>query len=204
MDGATGTERFYAELRAFDEFEGFADFDAYAPVPSDWTVLAGDVRGSTAAIAAGQYRAVNMVGAAVITAVLNACRGLDLPYVFGGDGGFVLVPRSRAQAGAAALRQLQAHAERVFGLSLRAAAVPVSRLREEGHDLRLRRFRLNGSNHLAMFAGSGLERADAILKGRTTARGATRRSWPRTTAHRRPISRASPAAGIRSMQAAAG
>ncbi len=165
MDGPIGTEHFYAELPAFDDFEGFTDFDAYAPVPADWVVLAGDVRGSTAAIAAGRYKAVNLVGAAVLTAVLNACRGVDLPYVFGGDGGFVLVPGSHAEAGAAALRQLQAHAERVFQLSLRAAAVPVARLRAEGHDLRLRRFRLNGPNHLAMFAGAGLERVDAILKG---------------------------------------
>jgi Protein of unknown function (DUF3095) len=166
MDKAIGNERFYAGLPAFDAFEGFAAFDAYAPVPADWVVLAGDIRGSTQAIAEGRYKAVNLLGAAVITAVLNACRGLDLPYVFGGDGGFVLVPGSRAEAGAAALRRLQAHAERVFGLSLRGAAVPVARLRAEGHDLRLRRFRLNGPNHLAMFAGTGLERVDAILKGR--------------------------------------
>jgi hypothetical protein len=165
MEGVSGTARFYADMPAFDEFEGFADFDAYAPVPADWLVLAGDVRGSTEAIAAGRYKAVNMVGAAVITAVLNACRGFDLPYVFGGDGGVVLVPGSAAGAGSAALRRLQAHAGRVFGLGLRAAAVPVARLRAEGHDIGVRRLRLNGANHLAMVAGSGLARVDEILKG---------------------------------------
>jgi Protein of unknown function (DUF3095) len=166
IEGASsGSERFYSELAAFDAFEGFADFEAYAPVPQDWVVLAGDIRGSTQAIAEGRYKAVNMVGAAVITAVLNACGGADLPYVFGGDGGFVLVPGSQAGAGTAALRQLQAHSGRVFGLSLRAAAVPIARLRAEGHDLHLRRLRLNGTNCLAMVAGTGLERVDTILKG---------------------------------------
>ncbi len=159
------SERFYADLPSFSEFERFAEFDAYRPVPDDWVVLAGDVRGSTGAIEDGRYRAVNMVGAAVITAVLNACRGLDLPFVFGGDGGAVAVPGSRSSAGADALRRVQAHSGRVYGLELRAAAVPVARLRAEGHDVRLRRLRLNASNHLAMFAGGGLARVDEILKG---------------------------------------
>jgi hypothetical protein len=159
------SERFYADLPPFSEFEGFAEFGAYRPLPEDWVVLAGDVRGSTAAIADGRYKAVNMVGAAVITAVLNACRDLDLPFAFGGDGGVVAVPGARSAAAAAALRGVQAHSGRVFGLELRGAAVPIARLRAEGHDVRVRRLRLNASNHLAMFDGSGLDRADEILKG---------------------------------------
>jgi Protein of unknown function (DUF3095) len=43
--------------------------------------------------------------------------------------------------------------------------VPVARLRAEGHDVLVRRLRLNASNHLAMFAGTGLARVDEILKG---------------------------------------
>ena len=159
------SERFYADLPSFSEFERFAEFDAYRPVPDDWVVLAGDVRGSTAAIEDGRYRAVNLVGAAVITAVLNACQGVDLPFVFGGDGGTVAVPGSRASAAVAALRRVQAHSGRVFRLDLRAAAVPARRLRAEGHEVRVRRLRLNASNHLAMFAGGGLARVDEILKG---------------------------------------
>lgn len=159
------TDRFYADLPPLDTFERFAAPEAYRSPPRDWVVLAGDVKGSTAAIAEGRYKAVNMVGAAVITAVLNACRGAETPYVFGGDGGAVLVPGALAEAGAAALRQLQAHAVRVFGLELRAAAVPLARLAEEGHQLRVGRLRLNRANHLAMFAGTGMERVDEILKG---------------------------------------
>ena len=164
-NAVTPTERFYAELPPLDSFDRFAGAEAYSAVPDDWVVLAGDVRGSTAAIAAGRYKAVNMVGAAVITAVLNACRGLEVPYVFGGDGGTVVVPALRAGAAAAALRRLQGHAGRAFGLDLRAAAVPVARLRAEGHELRVGRLRLNAANALAMFAGSGMDRAEAILKG---------------------------------------
>ena len=136
----SASETFYADLAAFSDFERFAEFDAYARAPDDWVVMVGDIVESTAAIADGRYKAVNMVGAAVIKAVLNGVKGLELPYVFGGDGGAVAVPGRFAPEAAEALRRLQAHAGQAFGLALRAAAVPVSRLRAEGHDLRVRRF----------------------------------------------------------------
>ena len=158
------SDRFYADLTPFTDFASVADLDGYAPAPDDWVVLAGDIVGSGRAISQGRYKAVNMLGAAVITAVLNACRGADLPFVFGGDGGAVAVPGRLAEDGARALRRLQRHAERVFGLSLRAVAVPVRRLREEGYDVLVGRLMLNESNHLAMFAGGGLARVDEIMK----------------------------------------
>ena len=161
----SASETFYADLEPFQAFEDFADFGAYAALPDDWVILAGDIAGSTRAIAEGRYKAVNMLGAAVITAVLNACQGLDVPFVFGGDGGAVAIPGSRRDAAARALARLQAQAGQNFDLALRAAAVPVARLRAEGHDVAVRRLHLNGRNHLAMFAGGGIEQVDAILKG---------------------------------------
>ncbi len=161
----TATDHFYQTLEPFEAFEDFADFSAYTPLPEDWVLLVGDIRGSTRAIADGRYKAVNMLGAAVITAVLNVCDGLDVPFVFGGDGGAIAVPASRAAHAREALQNLQTHAQATFDLSLRAAAIPVARLRAEGFDVAVRRMRLNGSNYLAMFAGGGVERADVILKG---------------------------------------
>jgi hypothetical protein len=127
-------------------------------------VLCGDIRGSTRAIEDGRYKQVNMVGAAVITAVLNACAGTQIPFVFGGDGGLAVVPEPLLPGAARALQRLQGVSEQAFGLGLRAAAVPVSRLRAEGHDVRVRKFALSPGNNLAMFAGGGVERADEILK----------------------------------------
>lgn len=167
MSAVASTERFYADLPSFSEFGGVAEFRAYAPVPDDWVVLTGDIRGSTEAISAGNYKQVNMVGAAVITAVLNACPELQLPFVFGGDGGMAVVPGAAAQDATAALRRLQGFSERTFGLGLRAAAVPVARLRAEGADLRVRKFALSPGNNLAMFTGGGAELADRILKQAT-------------------------------------
>ncbi len=164
MNRADPPTEFYAALPSFSEFGDFAKFDAYAPVPDDWVVLCGDIRGSTRAIEEGRYKQVNMVGAAVITAVLNACAGYQIPFVFGGDGGLAAVPGLARDRAALALQRLQGISEETFGLGLRAAAVPVSRLRAEGHDVRVRKFALSPGNNLAMFAGGGVERADEILK----------------------------------------
>ncbi len=164
MNNADPSIEFYAALPSFSEFDDFAEFDAYAPVPDDWVVLCGDIRGSTRAIEEGRYKQVNMVGAAVITAVLNACAGYQIPFVFGGDGGLAAVPGPARDRAALALQRLQGFSEETFGLGLRAAAVPVSRLRAEGHDVRVRKFALSPGNNLAMFAGGGVERADEILK----------------------------------------
>ena len=160
----SGSEDFYSSLTAFSDFAEFSNFEAYAAVPDDWVVLAGDIQGSTRAIAEGRYKAVNMVGAAVITSVLNVCKGREVPFVFGGDGGAVVVPRALAEQAKDALARLQAHSQHTFGLSLRAAVVPVSRIRAEGHDLRVRRLALNGANYLAMFSGGGINHVDTILK----------------------------------------
>lgn len=160
----SGTENFYAELEAFDDFARFAEFDAYSPVPDDWVVMAGDIKGSTKAIAAGRYKQVNLVGAAVVTAVLNASGQIRVPFVFGGDGGVVVIPASLVGPASEALVRLQAHSRGIYGLELRVAAVPVSRLRAEGVDVSVRKYRLSGTNQLAMFAGGGVERAEEILK----------------------------------------
>lgn len=157
-------DRFYGALAPFRRFDEFTAFEAYAPVPQDWVVMIADVEGSTRAIEAGNYKAVNMVGAASITAVLNVRGGLEIPFVFGGDGGTLVVPGAMAAAAGDALLRLQAASQELFGLSLRVGAVPVAALRAQGFDVRLRKFELSPRNHLAMFAGGGIERADAMLK----------------------------------------
>lgn len=160
----TGNDRFYSALAPFRQFDEFTAFEAYAPVPADWVVIIADVEGSTRAIEAGNYKAVNMVGAASITAVLNVRGDIELPYVFGGDGGTLVVPGGMREAAGAALLRLQAASQDLFGLSLRVGAVPVADLRAQGHDVRVRKFELSPRNYLAMFAGGGIEGADALLK----------------------------------------
>jgi len=163
----TGSADFYRNLIPATSFAEAAELQLYQRVPDDWTVLMGDIRSSTAAIEAGRYKAVNMVGAAVITTILNACPNHDIPFVFGGDGGTVVVPPAALEAGRTALSRLQAHAREIFDLDLRVGALTVAALRAGGHDLSVMKLRLSKDNHLAMFGGDGLVYADAWLKRAT-------------------------------------
>ncbi len=158
------SDLFYNGLAPFYDFPEFVEIDAYEPVPNDWIVMISDVRGSTRAIEEGHYKDVNMVGAASITAVLNTCGDIEVPFVFGGDGGTVAVPGSLRKAACDALIGLQAISQATFGLSLRVGAIPVADLRAKGVDVRVRKYELSTGNYLAMFAGGGVELSDSLLK----------------------------------------
>ena len=165
MTSASGnSDRFYGELASFHDFAAFVEFDAYEPVPDDWVVMIADVQGSTRAIEEGRYKDVNMVGAASITAVLNTCGDIEVPFVFGGDGGTLVVPGSVRQAACDALIGLRAISQAMFGLPLRVGAIPVAELRAQGADVRVRKYELSPGNYLAMFGGGGVELADSLLK----------------------------------------
>jgi len=158
------TTDFYASLPVFKEFSQFSDFSSYTDVPGDWVVMISDVVGSTKAIQEGRYKDVNMVGAASITAVLNACGDTQVPFVFGGDGGTIVVPPDLRDAAGQALCALKYKSDDIFGLQLRAGAVPVAVLRDKGVSVKIRKFELSEGNFLAMFAGGGMELADELLK----------------------------------------
>ena len=161
------TKDFYADLPTTPDFSAVADLSAYAPVPADWTVLLTDVIGSTKAIQAGRYKDVNMVGAACITAALNALPGLNLPFVFGGDGATILVPPSGIDMGREAMIGLAGLAQQRFGLGLRVGLVPVAELHRHEASLGVRKLQLSPGNNLALFSGSGLELADTLVKDPT-------------------------------------
>src|SRR4051812_10987659 len=86
------TVEFLKTIPLFPRFENVADFAKYADVPSDWVLFVSDIRGSTKATEAGRYKDVNVVGASVIMAVINALKPLDVFYIFGGDGATFLTP----------------------------------------------------------------------------------------------------------------
>jgi hypothetical protein len=155
---------FYAELEPFSNFAEVADPRHYAPAPDDWLLVIADIKGSTGAARAGRYKDVNLVGAACITATLNATRGLDLPYVFGGDGATILIPPTARAAVASALTRTRRLAADGFGLTLRVGIVPLARLAAEGGRVLVARYELSPGNHLAMLAGGGAALADRLVK----------------------------------------
>jgi len=151
-------------------FEEVTRAGSYAPLPDDWHVALCDVRNSTAAVAAGKYKNVNTIGAAAITAVLNAAGSLDVPFSFEGDGCVLCVPPRLLDDTRAALAMTQQIARDSFGLELRIATVPVARIREAGFYVRVARYGVSEHYVQAVFAGGGIAYADGLIKDPATAR----------------------------------
>ncbi len=153
-----------AALPVFSRFEDVADLARYSPLPDDWALAIGDVVGSTGAIEEGAYKRVNMAGAAIISAVVNASGHTGLPFVFGGDGAFVAIPSDAIGKAREALGQIGTYVAEELALDMRTALVPIAAIREAGQDVRAARFQASELVTYAMFAGGGTSWAEAQMK----------------------------------------
>lgn len=164
MDSIALDDPFLAAIPAFSRFEGVADGDNYRPLPDTWTLATTDIVGSTQAIQAGRYKAVNMAGASMISALLNALGRRDLPFVFGGDGAVVAFPQVMAPVATTTLAATQAWVADELDLTLRAALIPMRDIRERGLDVRVALYRPSKDVSYAMFIGGGASWAEAEMK----------------------------------------
>jgi hypothetical protein len=160
----TSTDTFFVDVPAFEAFEGVTDINNYRPLPEDWALVTGDIVNSTGAIAAGNYKSVNISGASIISAVLNAVDNQDLPFVFGGDGALVAVPASGIEAARTAVAAVRTWVSEEMGLQMRAAIVPIRDIHAAGLDVRVARLRVSDQAAYAMFAGGGASWAEAKMK----------------------------------------
>ncbi|APE44886.1 adenylate cyclase [Sulfitobacter alexandrii] len=159
-DGGT----FYDQLARVSDFDQLTQGDRFTPLPQDWWLGTADIVNSTGLIAEGRYKTVNMVGAAVISAMMNALEGSAFPFVFGGDGaGFAVPPRDEAAA-RDALARCARWAQEEFAIEMRVALVPVADARRAGHDVRVARFEVSRGVDYAMFDGGGLNWAETRMK----------------------------------------
>lgn len=138
--------------------------DRFTLLPPDWVVGITDIVDSTGEIARGRYKVVNVVGASVISAMMNAMKGQEFPFVFGGDGASFAVAGEDAETARAVLAQLCRWTAAEFDLSLRAALVPVKDIRAAGLDIRVARHAASDGADYAMFSGGGLAWADRQMK----------------------------------------
>src|SRR4051794_9341112 len=101
MEGRIGD--FYAQVPVFNGFSELTDPALYRSLPPDWVIGMSDIVASGDAIQVGQYKIVNVAGAALIAAVSNALGRRNFPFVFGGDGSSFAVPWGDAEIARAAL-----------------------------------------------------------------------------------------------------
>ena len=164
MDIAARQDSFYASVPVFRGFTRLMDPELYVRLPDDWTVGIADVVQSTAAIAAGRYKTVNMAGAAVIASVTNALEQREFPFVFGGDGASFAVPPADLALAREAMAATAAWVRDDLDLIMRVALVPVAEIRKQGLDIRVARFAPSQHVSYAMFSGGGLAWAEAAIK----------------------------------------
>ena len=123
-----------------------------------------DIVSSTAAIEAGRYKTVNTAAAAVIAAVSNALVQDDFPFAFAGDGASFALPAAQAHLGRDALAAVIRWVRDELDLTMRAALVPIEKVREAGFDVRVARFAPSPDVAYAMFSGGGLAWAEGRMK----------------------------------------
>jgi len=158
------SDTFYQELEPLHEFDRALDDGAYRPLPDDWWVGVSDVVQSTTAIAAGRHKAVNLAGAATISAVLNTLGQRDFPFSFGGDGARFAISGADADLVRTALQRTTRWVRDNLNLELRVALVPVGDVRAAGVDVKVARLAASSAVAYALFSGGGMQWAEDALK----------------------------------------
>lgn len=155
---------FYRDLTAFTDFAEVSEVQRYQKVPDDWCLILSDIRGSTKAIQSGNYKNVNLIGAATITAYINVAGTSEVPFVFGGDGATLLVPSDCAPKLLTELRRIKRMAMEEFQIELRVASISIATLEQLNQDVFVAKFQLSPRNYLAQFRGGGLSFAETLMK----------------------------------------
>lgn len=169
---------FYASLPLVTSFDRAIAASGFRSLPDGWVLGLADVVGSTAAVAGGRYKAVNLAGAAAISALANAFGTLDFPFVFTGDGMACAAPLHDADLLRTTLAATVGWISSALGLGMRAAVVPIATVRTAGADVRVARFAPSPNVTYAMFSGGGLAWADDALKAGRLPPLAVERSRP--------------------------
>ncbi len=157
-------ESFYEKLTPIDNFVDISDPKIYTEMPDDWYIAVSDVKNSTDLIRHGNYKAVNLIGASTIMALLNLKKSFSLPFIFGGDGACVCIPESMVDEAKQSLLATKLMANDLYGIDLRVGIVPIRFVREQGYNVLVAPCRLSKSFDQAAFSGGGLQFAEDCLK----------------------------------------
>ena len=158
------SDNFYVELPILADFSSTSDFSNYSRLPEDWHVVVADVEDSTGAIAAGDYKAVNILGVSIITSIFNIAKPMSIPSIFGGDGAALCIPERLVDAASSALVAVKGLAQEEYHLNLRVGIVPATVVSAAGYQILVARHRMSSNYIQAAFAGGGIEYAEGLLK----------------------------------------
>ena len=126
--------------------------------------MATDIKDSTIAIKEGKYKEVNMIGALTIISILNINKNIDLPYVFGGDGAFVIIPQSIYHEAKQSLLAIQKISKDAYDLNLRVASICIEEVCKNNKEILISKLKVSKDYYQAIINGGGLELCDDLLK----------------------------------------
>lgn len=158
---------FFSNIPLLESFFEASDPTNYHPIPGDWYVAVTDIVNSTEAIQNDQYKTVNILGASPIVGVLNLTDKDEIPYTFGGDGCTLCIPPSLLEECREIFNASQQIGQAEYGLTLRAAIIPIQSIREAGYDVKVAKYQVSKVYNQAVFSGGGLDYAEKILKTST-------------------------------------
>lgn len=155
-------------MPAMQSLKQITDVTQYQDVPNDWLIAITDVKGSTKAIEAGRYKAVNTMAAVTITAVLNSIPNIEVPFLFGGDGASIVVPPEVYNQVYHALAAVKRLGRDNFELEVRAGIVPVKDVIAGGYSVKAGKINISDNFQQPVFTGGGLDYADRLIKAPKT------------------------------------
>ena len=161
------SEKFYADLPVLENFADITYSDNFHIIPHDWTVIITDIIESTQAIALGRYKDINLLGACSIIVLLNIVGDLEIPFVFGGDGACILIPKKFVTEATEALIAVQKLAQEEFDLVLRVGIVPIAAI-ASNYEIQLAKLRISENYNQAIFRGGGISYATRLVKDQAT------------------------------------
>ncbi len=162
------TDDFYKNLPVIkkDLEEALGDESAFKSVPNDWSIIVTDIEKSTDEFNNGKYQEMNIVSASSIIIALNIADkyGVDIPFIYGGDGASVLVPKKILAEVLESLATLRNNAKYNFRLDLRVGSISIENLKQYGHRLKVAKIKVVEDYNQAIFLGVGLNEAEKIIK----------------------------------------
>jgi hypothetical protein len=158
---------FYKQLNEVEDFIELSNSKIYKKIPDDWYLLASDVKNSTINIQNGKYKEINMLGAMCIISILNLDKDIEFPYIFGGDGAFLIVPKSLHEKAKQAFLAIKKLAVETYDMNLRIASISIKELEKEVSEISIAKYKANGNYHQALIKGDALDEFDSLLKNST-------------------------------------
>ena len=155
---------FYSNLPLIEDLKEITNNSMFYKVPEDWFLIVSDIKESTKNIEKGRYKDINIIGALTIISILNINKEIEIPFIFGGDGAFLLIPKMLLKEATQALICVKELSKENYDLDLRVGVIALSEIYKESKVLYIAKYLVSKDYHQAVIKGGALEFADNLLK----------------------------------------